>query len=72
MLKKFETFHEKDLRKTNQIEFRTEQVIKRKDEKTIFQMVRSCNSFNSWIHKKISLYKMNHILQNHILVVKTK
>ena len=41
MLKKFGTFHEKDLRKANQIEFRTEQVIKRKDEKTIFQMERS-------------------------------
>ena len=37
------TFYEKELQKTNQKEFRTEKVIKRKGNKL---------SFNSWIDKK--------------------
>ena len=45
------TFYEKELRKTNQKEFRIEKVIKRKDDKLCVKWKGYDNSFNSWIDK---------------------
>ena len=47
-----ETFYEKELQKTNQHEFRTEKVIKRKGDKLYVKWKGYGNSFNSWINKK--------------------
>ena len=47
-----ETFHEKELQKTNQEEFRTEKVIKRKSDKLYVKWRGYDNLFNSWIDKK--------------------
>ena len=46
------TFYEKELQKTNQIEFRVERVIKRKGDKLYVKWKGYDNSFNSWIDKK--------------------
>ena len=46
------TFHEKELQKTNQQEFRIEKVIKRKGDKLYVKWKGYDNSFNSWIDKK--------------------
>ena len=46
------TFYEKELQKTNQKDFRDEQVIKREDDKLYIKWKESDNSFNNWIHKK--------------------
>ena len=46
------TFHEVDLQKNNQEEFRIEKVIKRKGNKLQMTRKRYDNSFNSWIDKK--------------------
>ena len=46
------TFYEKELQKTNQEEFRTEKVIKRKGDKMYVKWKGHDNSFNSWIDKK--------------------
>ena len=46
------TFYEKELQKTNQKEFRTEKVIKRKGDKLYVKWKGYDNSFNSWIDKK--------------------
>ena len=46
------TFYEKELQKTNQKEFRTEKVIKRKGDKLYVKWKGYNNSFNSWIDKK--------------------
>ena len=46
------TFHEKELQKTNQKEFRTEKVIKNRATKLYVKWKRYDNSFNSWIDKK--------------------
>ena len=47
-----ETFYSKELQKTNQKEFRTEKVIKKKGD-TLYVKWKGCsNSFNSWIDKK--------------------
>ena len=46
------TFYEKELQKTNQIEFRVEKVTKRKDDKLYVKWKGYDNSFNSWIDKK--------------------
>ena len=46
------TFHEKELQKTNQEEFRIEKVIKRKDDKMYVKWKGYDNSFNSWIDEK--------------------
>ena len=45
-------FYEKELQKTNQKEFRTEKVIKRKGNKLYVKWKGYNNSFNSWIDKK--------------------
>ena len=45
-------FYEKELQKTNQKEFRTEKVIKRKGEKLYVKQEGYVNSFNSQIDKK--------------------
>ena len=45
-------FYEKELRKTNQKEFRIEKMIKRKGEKLYVKCKGYDNSFNSWIDKK--------------------
>ena len=46
------TFYEKELQKTNQEEFKTEKVIKRKGDKIYVKWKGYDNSFNSWIDKK--------------------
>ena len=46
------TFSEKELQKTNQKEFRTEKVTKRKGDKLYVKWKGYNNSFNSWINKK--------------------
>ena len=46
------TFYEKKLEKTNQEEFRTEKVIKRKGDKIYVKWKGYDNSFNSGIDKK--------------------
>ena len=45
------TFYEKELQKTNQEEFRIENVIKRKCDKIYVKWKGYDNSFNSWIDK---------------------
>ena len=46
------TFYEKELQKTNQIEFRIEKVIKRKGDKLYVKLKGYNSLFNTWIHKK--------------------
>ena len=46
------TFYEKELKKTNQKEFRTEKVIRRKSDKLYVKWKGYDDSFNSWIDKK--------------------
>ena len=46
------SFYEKEFQKTNQKEFRTEKVIKRKRNKLYVNWKGYNNSFNSWIDKK--------------------
>ena len=46
------TFYEKELQRTNQQEFRTEKVIKRKGYKLYVKWKGYNNSFNKWINKK--------------------
>ena len=46
------TFYEKELQKTNQLEFRIEKVIKRKGESLNVKWKGCDNSFNSWMDKK--------------------
>ena len=46
------SFHEKELQKTNQKEFRIEKVIKRKGDNLYVKWKGYNNSFNSWIDKK--------------------
>ena len=43
------TFYENKLQKTNQKEFRTEEVIKRKGDKSYVKWKGYNNSFNSWV-----------------------
>ena len=45
------TFYENELQKTNQKEFRIEEVIKRKGDKLYVKWKGYDNSFNSWINK---------------------
>ena len=45
------SFYEKELQKTNQKEFRTEKVLKRKGDKLYVKWKWNNNSFNSWINK---------------------
>ena len=45
-------FYEKELQKTNQREFRTEKVLKRKNDKLYVKWKGYNNHFNSWINKK--------------------
>ena len=46
------TFYEKELQKTNQKEFRTEKVLKKKSDKLYDKWKGYDNWFNSWIDKK--------------------
>ena len=46
------TFYEKELQKTNQKEFKTEKVHKKKGDKLYVKWKGYNNSFNSWIDKK--------------------
>ena len=46
------TFHEKELQKTNQKEFRIGKVIKKKGNKLYVKWKGYDDSFNSWINKK--------------------
>ena len=45
-------FNEKELKKTNQQEFRIEKVIKKKEDKLYVKLKGYDSSFNSWIDKK--------------------
>ena len=53
-------FHEKQMQKTNQAEFRIEKLIKKEGDKQIVNWKRYNNSFNSWIDKKIPKYEMSY------------
>ena len=46
------SFYEKEFQKTNQKEFRTEKVLKRKGDKLYVKWKGYDNSFNNWIDKK--------------------
>ena len=46
------TFYEKELKKTNQREFRIEKVIKKNGDKLYVKWKGFDSSFNSWIDKK--------------------
>ena len=46
------TFHEKELQKTSQKEFRIEKVLQKKGDKLYIKWKGYDNSFNSWIDKK--------------------
>ena len=46
------SFFERELKKTNQNEFRIEQIIKRKGNTLYVKWKGYDNSFNSWINKK--------------------
>ena len=46
------SFYEKELQKTNQKEFRIENIIKRKGDKLYVKWKGYGNSFDSWINKK--------------------
>ena len=46
------TFYKKELNKTNQKEFRVQNIIKRKDDKLFVKWKGYDSSFNSWIEKK--------------------
>ena len=46
------SFYEKEFQKTNQKEFRTEKVLKRKGDKLYVKWKGYDNCFNSWIDKK--------------------
>ena len=46
------SFYENKLQKTNQKEFKIEEVIKRKGDKLYVKWKGYDNSFNSWINKK--------------------
>ena len=46
------TFYEKELKKTNQKEFRIEKLLKKKCDKLSVKWKGYDNSFNSWIDKK--------------------
>ena len=45
-------FYENELQKTDQKEFRTEKVLKKKGDKLYVKWKGYENSFNNWIHKK--------------------
>ena len=49
-------FYQKELRKTNQKEFRIEKIIKRTGDKLFVKWKGYDNSFNSWINKKDLLW----------------
>ena len=46
------TLYEKELRKTNEKQFRVEKVIKRKGDKLYVKWICYNSSFNSWIYQK--------------------
>ena len=46
------SFYKKELQKTNQKEFRIEEILKRKGDKLYLKWKRYDKSFNSWINKK--------------------
>ena len=46
------SFYEKELKKTNQKEFKIEKVLKRKGVKLYVKWKGYSNSFNSWVNEK--------------------
>ena len=52
-------FYEKELQKTNQKEFRIEQVVKRKGNKLYVKWKVYNNSFNSWIDEQDLIKRVN-------------
>ena len=57
----------KPIKEANQNKFRFEKVIKRKGHKLDVAWKGYDDSFNSWIDKKISLYKMSYFPEPYIL-----
>ena len=70
MRKSLERFSKKKNQKATQKEFSVEKVIKRKGDKLYAKWKGCGNSINSYIDKKIFLYKYV-FFPNHILIVKT-
>ena len=64
------SFYEKELQKTNQKEFRIENIIKRKGKKLYVKWKGYDNSFNSWIDKK-DLIKSVKTFRHVKILVKT-
>ena len=56
----FRMFRKKELQKTNEKKFRSEKVIQRKGHKLYVKWKGYNSLFNSWIDKKIMLYKMGY------------
>ena len=65
------TFYEKELHRTNQEEFRSEKVIKRKGDKIYVKWKEYDNSFNSWIDSEKDLMKGVNIFHHIIILAKT-
>ena len=63
------SFHDKELQKTNQKEFRIEKVIKRKGNKLYVKWKGYNNSFNSLIDKKDLIKRVSTF--HHIKVLET-
>ena len=57
------TFYENELQKTNQKEFRTEKVIKRKGDKLYVKWKGYDNSFNSWVDRKYVVQMSEYFLE---------
>ena len=57
------TFYENELQKTNQKEFRTEKVIKRKGDKLYVKWKGYDNSFNSWVDRKYVVQMSEYCLE---------
>ena len=68
------SFYEKELQKANQKEFRTEKVIKKKENKLYMKWKGYNNSFNTWIDKKILKMSSKYFPQHksHIADVKVR
>ena len=66
-----EMFHEKELQKTNEKEFRIEKVIKWKGDKLYVKWKGYDNSINDWIHEKDIVIK-KWVIYHLMMIVKTK
>ena len=62
------SFYEKKLQKTNQKEFKIEEVIKRKGNKLCVKWKGYDSSFNSWVDKKDVVKCVSTFLHTEVLV----